>query len=393
MPPRPRRDRGEPAMEEIMKSRRQFLTGLAAVGAAACSSGTGQTAQDAPAQNPGDQIPESGNQGRISVHHHYAPPLWVKVLTEQNALRDRWKEWKPSDAVEAMDKAGVRTSLSSITVPGIYFWEGFGNQQAPAGSKFKNDVAAMARDANEFGAKMKADYPGRFGIWASLPLPLIDESLKEIEYALDTLKLDGIGLLTSIGSKYLGDLSFTPVFEELNRRKAVVYTHPGAAPCCLSLIPNVGPTTLEYSQDTTRTIVSWIESGQAEKFPDVGWIFSHHGGDIWSQRFINSEYGTSRKAFEHPEKPPQRLSLLRKYYYDTAASDNWFQMRTLKELVGVSQVVLGDDHPYGEPLTYVKALKELANDGTFTVQDVNAILRDNMLRFMPQLKQYQTQPT
>lgn len=375
-------------------SRRQFLAGLAAAGAAACSSGTQQTAQGAPTQKPSDQIPETGNQGRISVHHHYGPPMWMKVLAENDALNvEPWKDWHPSHAVEAMDRAGVQTSISSITVPGIYFWEHFGNQQAPPGAKVKNDVVAMARDANEFGAKMKKDYPGRFGIWASLPLPLVDESLKEIEYALDTLKLDGIGLTTSIGTKYMGDLSFTPVFEELNRRKAVVYTHPGAAPCCLYLIPKVGPTTLEYSQDTARTIVSWIESGQAEKFPDVGWIFSHHGGDIWSQRYINSEFGTSRKAFENPEKPPRKLSFLRKYYYDTAASANWFQMQTVKQIVGMSQVVLGDDNPYGEPLTFVKSLKALADDGTLTVEEVNAVLRDNMLRFMPQLKAYQTATT
>lgn len=374
-------------------SRRQFLAGLTAVGAAAaCACNRNESAPEsaAAAQNPGDQIPEAGNHGRICVHHHYGPPMWMKVLAEAGALNvEPWKDWTPLKAVEAMDRAGVRTSISSITVPGIYFWEHFGNQQAPPGAKLKNDVVAMARDANEFGAKMKADYPGRFGIWASLPLPLVDESLKEIEYALDTLKLDGIGLTTSIGTKYMGDLSFTPVFEELNRRKAVVYTHPGAAPCCLYLIPKVGPTTLEYSQDTARTIVSWIESGQADKFPDVGWIFSHHGGDIWSQRFINSEYGTSRQAFANPAKPPRRLSHLRKYYYDIAASANWFMMQTLKQVVGLSQVVLGDDNPYGEPLTYVQQLKELVNDGSLTVEEVNAILRDNMLRFMPQLKQYQ----
>jgi predicted TIM-barrel fold metal-dependent hydrolase len=320
--------------------------------------------------------------------------MWMKVLAAADALNvEPWKDWQPSRAIESMDKAGVRTSISSITVPGIYFWEHFGNQQAPPGAKLKNDVVAMARDANEYGAKMKTDYPGRFGIWASLPLPLVDESLKEIEYALDTLKLDGIGLLTSIGTKYMGDQSFTPVFEELNRRKAVVYTHPGAAPCCLYLVPKVGPTTLEYSQDTARTIVSWIESGQAERFPDVGWIFSHHGGDIWSNRYIGGEIGTSRKEFANPSKPPRRLSFLRKYYYDTAASGNWFQVRTIKELVGISQLVLGDDNPYGEPLNFVKALKELANDGTLTVQEVDAVLRDNMLRFMPQLKAYQTQTT
>ena len=324
------------------------------------------------------------------MHHHYGPPMWLKVLAGADALNvEPWKDWSPARSIEAMDAAGVRTAISSITVPGIYFWEGFGNQQAPPGATLKNDVAAMARDANEYGAKMKTDHPGRFGIWASLPLPLVDESLEEIEYALDTLKLDGIGLNTSIGVKYLGDESFTPVFEELNRRKAVVYTHPGAAPCCLYLIPKVGPTTLEYSQDTARTIVSWIESGSAAKFPDVGWIFSHGGGAIWSQRYIGGEIGTSRERFASPEKPPSRLSFLRKYDYDTAASANFFQMQALKTLIGTSQVVLGDDHPYGEPITYVKALKELATDGTLTVQEVDAILRDNMLRFMPQLKAYQ----
>jgi predicted TIM-barrel fold metal-dependent hydrolase len=373
------------------RSRREFLTGLAALGLGAAACSPNQPAPPAAASNPGDQIPDSGpNLGRINVHHHYGPPVWLKVLAEADALNvEPWKDWSPARSIEAMDAAGVRTAISSITVPGIYFWEGFGNQQAPPGAKLKNDVAAMARDANEYGAKMKTDHPGRFGIWASLPLPLVDESLKEIEYALDTLKLDGIGLSTSIGAKYLGDESFTPVFEELNRRKAVVYTHPGAAPCCLYLIPKVGPTTLEYSQDTARTIVSWIESGSAAKFPDVGWIFSHGGGAIWSQRYIGGEIGTSRERFASPEKPPSRLSLLRKYYYDTAASANFFQMQALKTLIGTSQVVLGDDHPYGDPITYVKALKELATDGTLTVQEVDAILRDNMLRFMPQLKTYQ----
>jgi len=239
-------------------SRRNFLTGLGAAGAALMAPAVGGNllAQ----AKPSSQIPDKGpGLGRISVHHHYAPPMWRKVLHEANAMNEgAWKDWTPQVAIDAMDRAGVQKSISSITVPGIYFWEGFGNQQAKPGAKLHNDVVAMARDANEFGAKMKQDFPGRFGIWASLPLPLIDESLKEIEYALDVLKLEGIGLTTSIGTKYMGDESFTPVFAELNKRKAVVYTHPGAAPCCLYLVPKVGPTTLEYSQDTARTIVSWI---------------------------------------------------------------------------------------------------------------------------------------
>lgn len=372
--------------------RREFLAGMATAGAGALLVGglsaQGQGGQGgrggrgaAPAQRP---IPADVKNTRgIDVHHHYAPPMWLKVLAEQDALNvEPWMGWTPAKAIEAMDRAGVQISYSSITVPGIYFAEGFGNQQAPPGAKFKNDIPAMARDANEFGARMKQDYPGRFGIWASLPLPDVDASLKEIAYAFDTLKLDGIGSITSIGTRYLGDKSFTPVFEELNRRGAIVYTHPGSGPCCLYALPGVGPTTLEYSHDTARAIVSWVNSGSAEKFPNIKWIFSHGGGSIWSARYIGGEIGRDPKAFASRTQQPRLLSHLRRFYYDTAATSNFLQMNNLKTLVGLNQVVLGADHPYGDPVDYILDLRELQASGVLTSQDRQNIERGNMARLL-----------
>jgi predicted TIM-barrel fold metal-dependent hydrolase len=306
------------------------------------------------------------------------------VLAEQGALNvEPWMGWTPQKAVDAMDAAGVQISYSSITVPGIYFAEGFGNQQAPPGKKYNNDVPAMARDANDFGAKMKQDYPGRFGIWASLPFPNVDACLKEIGYALDTLKLDGIGSNTNIGARYLGDKSFLPVFEELNRRGAIVYTHPGAGPCCLYALPGVGPTTLEYSHDTARAIVSWVNSGNAEKFPNIKWIFSHGGGSIWSARYINGEIGRDPKAYTGNTR---LLSQLKRFYYDTAATSNFVQINTLKTLVGLNQVVLGADHPYGDPADYIIDLRELQTNGVLTMQDRQNIERENMVKLLASAK-------
>ena len=71
-----------------------------------------------------------------------------------------------------------------------------------------------------------SDHQGRFGIFAMLPMPHIDATLKEIEYAFDTLKVDGVGIMTNYGDKWLGYAYFDPVWAELNRRKATVYTHP-----------------------------------------------------------------------------------------------------------------------------------------------------------------------
>ena len=381
-------------------SRRQFLAGLAAVGASAaafgtqaCAGGGETTAPEAASGGEGRaaQIPIAGG-GRIDVHHHYGSPLWVKQLADADALNvSAWQDWHYSQAIEAMDEAGVQMSISSITTPGIYWAEGFSNQQAPPGATLDNDVVAMARDVNEFGAKMKADYPGRFGIWASLPLPNVDASLQEIEYALDTLGLEGIGSATNIGRRYLGDPDFAPVFEELNRRGVVIYTHPGAGtPCCLYSVPlteerYLGPTTLEYSQDTAKCIVNWIESGSAERFPDIKWIFSHGGGNIWSQRYINGEIGTSPRAFAELSEYPRRLAFLRRYYYDTTASNNFVYMERLRTLAGMTQIVYGTDHPYGSPLGYVESLQELAEAGVLTVEEVDMIGRGNMLRLMPQL--------
>jgi predicted TIM-barrel fold metal-dependent hydrolase len=368
--------------------RREFLAGMATAGAGALLAG-GVSAQPqgrgrgaaAPVQRP---IPPDVRTTRgIDVHHHYAPPGWIKVLADQDALNvEPWMGWTAARAVEAMDRAGVQTSYSSITVPGIYFAEGFGNQQAPPGAKFRNDVAAMAREANEFGARMKSEYPGRFGIWASLPLPDVDASLREIAYAFDTLKLDGIGSITSIGTRYLGDKSFTPVFEELNRRRAIVYTHPGAGPCCLYALPGVGPTTLEYSHDTARAIVSWVNSGSAERFSNITWIFSHGGGSIWSARYIGGEIGRDPKAYASRTQQPRLLTHLRRFYYDTAATSNFLQINNLKTLVGPSQVVLGSDHPYGDPVDYLLDLRELQASGVLTAQERQGIERGNVARLL-----------
>ncbi len=111
-----------------------------------------------------------------------------------------------------------------------------------------------------------------------LPMGDADSALRELEYAFDTLKADGIGLLTSYGDKWLGHPQFAPVMDELNRRKAIPYTHPTAANCCRELQPDVPPTVIEFGTDTTRTITDIVFSGTAPRCPDVCFIFSNAGG-------------------------------------------------------------------------------------------------------------------
>ncbi len=132
-----------------------------------------------------------------------------------------------------MDAAGVATAFLSCTEPGVWFGDDFAQE--------RQEAIALSRDMNDYGARMTSDYKGSFGLFAVLPLPDIDASLREIEYAFDTLRADGVGLLTSYGAIWLGDPVLQPVFDELNRRNAVVYTHPTDATCCHALLPNTSP--------------------------------------------------------------------------------------------------------------------------------------------------------
>ncbi|MGZ3359154.1 MAG: amidohydrolase family protein [Xanthobacteraceae bacterium] len=244
-------------------SRREFLATAAAFGAS-----TALAAPATLAQTPAAPAPKL-----IDVHHHIVPPFWFDEVKDRIAAQGggriipTWYGWSPQGAIAAMDKNGVQTAIISMTTPGIFFGD------VPQGRR-------LSRAFNDYAMQIVRDHPGRFGLFATLPLPDTEGSLKEIEYSFDVLKADGIGLMTSYGDKWLGDPAFAPVMAELNRRKAVIYVHPSSPLCCTSLMSYVPPFFSEFQQDTTRTILSLIFSGSISRLPDIRFIFSHAGGTL-----------------------------------------------------------------------------------------------------------------
>jgi len=263
-----------------------------------------------------------------------------------------------------MDKAGVATSLVSITLPGLYFDDA-------------QEARRLTRICNDYAMEMARNYPGRFGLFAALPWPDIEGSLAEIDYALGTLKADGIGLYTSYGTKWLGHPDFAPLFEELNRRKAVVYTHPVCAPCMQGLIPEINESIIEYGTDTTRAIASLLFTGSAARYPDITWIFSHAGGTM---PFLIERLVNLAKAPSHAAKLPNGLMHeLQRFYYDTAQSSNPSALGSLRTIVPISQIMFGTDYPFRLASEHVEGL---AGCG-FSAADARAIDRDNAVRLMP----------
>jgi 6-methylsalicylate decarboxylase len=233
---------------------------------------------------------------------------------------------------------------------------------------------------NEYAAaKIVGNYKGRFGLFALLPLPDVEGSLREIEYAFDTLKVDGVGLLTSYDNKWLGDGSFAPVFDELNRRKAVVYTHPLEASCCRNGVQGVTPQTLEYPTDTTRTLMSLVAGNTATRCPDITFIFSHAGGTLVSiaGRFLGAQ--VTAESLAKPVEANSRMHHIRRFYYDTAGSANPVQMQSLKLLVPASQIVFGTDFPFANPAATVAGLETSG----FTQEELRGVYRGNAAKFLP----------
>jgi predicted TIM-barrel fold metal-dependent hydrolase len=333
--------------------RRRFLSGLAALGAGALLPGCQTTGADA-----------GGKPFRIDVHHHYVPDAYQAAM---KAHKIRPVKWSLQGSLEEMDKSGIATATISPPPPGITFGD------VPFGRK-------LARDINEAGAKMVSDRPTRFRLMAVLPYADVDGSLAEIGYAFDTLKADGIALMTSYGGKYLGDPAFWPILEELNRRKAVIYTHPTTPACCARALPITGINTIEGPVDTTRTMASVMFTGAAARYPDIRWIFSHSGGVM---PFLLSRFERHEVEAKNSKEamPNGLMHELRKFYYDTAQGNHPGALTALMQIAPVSQVLYGTDYPFVDGAAETAGLVKHG----FSASDLRAIDRDNAARLFPRI--------
>ena len=338
-------------------SRRDLLYGIAAMGASAIMPEFGPAAQTESAA--------AARPFRIDIHHHFTVPKLLVESAAKGVTQTGLQNWTPQKSIDEMDKGGVATSIISISDPGVWF----GDNAA---------ARALARECNDYAAKLIKDYPGRFGLFATLPMPDVEGSLLEIEYAFDTLKADGACLLSSYVGKYLGNPAFAPLTDELNRRKAVVFCHPYCAACGTETVLSDGQNRgVEFVFDTTRTIVSLLSNGTVTRCPDIRFIWSHGGGTV--------PYITSRLNGVAQKLPNGLIYELQKFYYDTAQAFNPYTLPSFKKLVPASHILFGTDFPLGGG-SGLAVSKGLIDNGGFSESELRGIDRENALGLLPRLK-------
>ncbi len=301
---------------------------------------------------------------RIDIHHHILPPEYIKSLTKINITTIsnlNFPTWDLSESLRMMEQQDITAAITSISSPGVYFGD----------CKFARE---LARVCNEYSADLINKYPQKFGGFATLPLPDIEGSVKELEYALDILKLDGVILLSNIDGKYLGDPEFNKVYSELNFRKAIVFIHPNAPP--VEKLPELTfpSSVLEFVFDTTRAVANLIHHGILNKYPNIRFILAHAGGTI--------PYLAWRITFGKK----RLIKLLKNFYYDIALSANSYVFETLKQLVDSSKFIFGTDYPFVHEIVIKEMIQEFESYKGFNDEECIAIEQENSLSLFPRFK-------
>jgi 6-methylsalicylate decarboxylase len=305
---------------------------------------------------------------RIDVHQHLLPSDYVSALAGLGITSSGGRpipEWSIQSTLALMDHQAIATAITSISEPGIYFGD----------VTFARD---LARRCNEFSAQLIRDYPQRFGAFAILPLPDVNAALHELEYALDTLKLDGVVLLSNVEGRYPGDPLFDELFSELNRRKAVVFLHPTVPAINSELKLDLPPFLIEFVFDTTRAITNLIYSGTLERCQDIRFIVAHAGGTV-----PYLAYRISLGQIMLQGAPQGVMTYLKQFYYDTALSVMPNALRSLCELVDASHILFASDYPFAPEVATFFAVQSIQNFDGFDQQARIAIERESALALFP----------
>jgi predicted TIM-barrel fold metal-dependent hydrolase len=344
-------------------SRREVLRWLAMAGASSAIPASGLLAQSG-APSPIAQM------GRIDVHQHTVPPFYTKVMEKEIlATGHPLPTWTPSLAIETMDKNGIATGMLSPMTRVVQ----------DSLSEKSERARKLARDNNDYTQQLVRDNPGRFGHFAALPLPDTDGSLHEIEYAFGTLKADGISLWTSYGDKWPGDPVFAPVFEELNRRRAVVFIHSAPPVCCRTLQPGVIDSVVEYDFDIARAIVSFLKSDSFKKYPNIRFIFPHSGGTL---PVLANRVSETLPDKHSDAASADMLEQIKRLYFDVAHATYSAPLSALTATVPLSQILFGSDYPI---VPFPVSAEPLGRFG-FSPSYLQAINRGNAEKLFPRLK-------
>jgi predicted TIM-barrel fold metal-dependent hydrolase len=340
--------------------------------------------------------------GAVDVHHHAVPREYADALARLGVTKGlgvRLPKWDPDRSLKVMDGAGIAAAVLSISAPGVYF---------PGVDGALRVARELARRTNEICAGVVAGHPGRFGAFATLPLPDVDAALGEIAYALDELLLDGVILLSNYDGHYLGDPRFDALFAELDRRRAVVFVHPQSPPAAPGSHLNLPEAMLDVCFDTTRTAFSLIVNGVTKRYPGIRFVLAHAGGAVpylagrvsvtagmlaelrgaapvlaeGMGRMMSVSHRLEQRMpeqldyylrFKHNVLPEGPDHFLGRFYYDTALAASPHAFASLLTVADTGHIVFGTDYVFATDAAVPATVRGVLDYAGFGPDDLAAI--------------------
>lgn len=322
------------------------------------------------------RVSEELSLGTIDVHTHFIPESYLGALSAlgigAKEIGYPMEKWDVGARLELMDRQDIDTEMLSLSSPGVRYWHG-------------RDAATLTRRLNDELAAIVRDRPARFGGFATLPLPDVDAALEEIGYAFDTLGLDGVVLMTNYDGRYVGHPDFAPVLDELDRRKAVLFIHPTEGPSNGILTQGYPAPAFEYPAETTRTVVSLIDTDVVARCPDLKIIVSHGGGTL---PFLQPRLAMILpwKRNEDPDAGAKRVNgAIDSLFYDTAIVSFPASLAAIKLTHDTSRILTGYDLPFFPEKGLPIERRNLAAFDGFDDGERDRIRRGNALELFPRL--------
>ncbi len=262
-------------------------------------------------------------------------------------------EWSVKSQLDFMSEAGIDFAVLTVPTPHIHNGD-------------DEKACAAARKINESTAKICEENPDKFAFAAVLPMPCVDGAIKETAYAMDALGAVGVKVVTNSNGVYLGDPSFDPLMEELDRRGALVIIHP----CRARLRPENVITgkvaaLYEYPADTTRAVLNMIANRVMTRFPNIKFVVPHTGSFLpyMLQRFVGVSGILSQLGMMETVDAKEEFKHL---YFDIAGDPEPVALDMLRMVADDDKIVFGSDFPHSPARVIIAKKRHFEGNQKYT---------------------------
>ncbi len=314
------------------------------------------------------------NDPIIDLHCHPLIPAVVEALDESQIGNMAMPAWSIDEQIAMMDRHGIETSMLSVNSVA----------QTMLGSKGRG----QARAINEALATIVGRHPTRFGAFASVPMDDMEAANGELAYALDVLKLDGIGIETQCGGRHLGDPHYDAFLEEMNRRGTTLFVHPAIPPHFDAQQSRTNVSVIEFMFETTRMITTMVLSGAKQRFDRINVIATHGGGTIPYLAHRISLAGSMPWAYRDGPKLESKdvLASLASFYFDLTAATSATALDALRALVPADRLLMGFDYPLMPEATIAPGQQAFERYPGFDDDEKRKIASGNARRLLPRFR-------